>query len=468
MAKNLILLNMRDMLALVTDAALQRKFIKLYAPAADVDIDWEGLESLGDISRAEMIESALNKLNATVERKKQYDELFAQLRAVALANADDDNFAVILESISEHPELHDWFKAQNFKEMDAAMLAVIVNLAARSAFADMPPEAVSQADALWKVIVCRSDDELKNLKVSQAVQFVPKEISQEQLRAGLEEFKKYLKLHIRDHFKQSDFYVGIDVVPTEYYTRYVVSTSPLPHKVNVVNDDKTDTDLKDDTHTKTFEVVVDNLHNRIHVTQTTLIGWNLLVEMFIRIVLDTKTCTRKNLSYRKCLQVFRGKDALKSLTLPANAVAVGSKCWIDSLELRLDEKLLPVKFHGGELVDVYDQIAEQIKNDRFPSKKWVITGADLKVRLPVTNRRTGELGDASQGSEEKVFTVKVREGSYSISGINKVRDQNQLQILNSLQERWGFHGLNRGQAALGVVQETFISELAGKTEGDAQ
>lgn len=151
MAKNLILLNMRDMLALVTDAALQRKFIKLYAPSADGDIDWNGLESIADIPRAEMIESALNKLNATVELKKQYDELFAQLRTVALANADDDNFAAILESIADYPELHNWFEAQNFKDMDAAMLAVIVNLAAKGAFAGMPPDAISQADALWKV-----------------------------------------------------------------------------------------------------------------------------------------------------------------------------------------------------------------------------------------------------------------------------------------------------------------------------
>ena len=45
MAKNLTLLNMRDMLALITDAGLQRKFIKLYAPTADDDIDWNGLES---------------------------------------------------------------------------------------------------------------------------------------------------------------------------------------------------------------------------------------------------------------------------------------------------------------------------------------------------------------------------------------------------------------------------------------
>jgi hypothetical protein len=467
MAKNLTLLNMRDMLALITDAGLQRKFIKLYAPTADDDIDWNGLESLADIPRAEMIESAVNRLNATVERKKQYDELFAQLRAVALANADDDNFAAIHESIADYAELHDWFESQGFKNLNAAMLAVIVNLAARGAFVNVPRVAVSQADALWKVIVCRSDDELKSLKISQAVQFVPKEISQEKLRAGLEEFKKYLKLHIRNHFKQSDFYVGIDVVPTEYYTRYVVSTSPLPHKVNVVNDAKTDTDLKDDTHTKTFEVVVDNLHSRIHVTQTTLIGWSLLIDMFLRIVLDTKQCSRQSLSYKKCLQVFRSKNALANLDLPENAVTAGAKCWIDSLELRLDEKLLPVKFHGGELTDVYDQIAKQIKEDRFPSAKWVVTGADLKVRLPVTNHRTGELGDASQGAEEKTFTVKVREGSYSIPGINKVRDQNQLSILNSLQDRWGFQGLNKGQAALGTVQGDFMSGLAEKTEGGA-
>ena len=467
MAKNLTLLNMRDMLALITDAGLQRKFIKLYAPTADDDIDWNGLESLADIPRAEMIESAVNRLNATVERKKQYDELFAQLRAVALANADDDNFAAIHESIADYAELHDWFESQGFKNLNAAMLAVIVNLAARGAFVNVPRVAVSQADALWKVIVCRSDDELKSLKISQAVQFVPKEISQEKLRAGLEEFKKSLKLHIRNHFKQSDFYVGIDVVPTEYYTRYVVSTSPLPHKVNVVNDAKTDTDLKDDTHTKTFEVVVDNLHNRIHVTQTTLIGWSLLIDMFLRIVLDTKQCSRQSLSYKKCLQVFRSKNALANLDLPENAVTAGAKCWIYSLELRLDEKLLPVKFHGGELTDVYDQIAKQIKEDRFPSAKWVVTGADLKVRLPVTNHRTGELGDASQGAEEKTFTVKVREGSYSIPGINKVRDQNQLSILNSLQDRWGFQGLNKGQAALGTVQGDFMSGLAEKTEGGA-
>jgi len=469
MAKSLTLLNMRDMLALITDAGLQRKFIRLYAPVADDDIDWNGLESLADIPRAEMIEAALNKLNSSVERKKQYDELFAQLRPISFANADDDNFATILESIADYPELNCWYKTKSneFKEVNAAMLAVIVNLAARGAFEDMPRDAILQAEALWKIIVCRSDDEHKNLKISQAVQFVQKEISTERLKSGLEEFKRYLKLHIRDHFKQSDFYVGIDVVPTEYYTRYVISTSPLPHKVNVVNDTKTDTDLKDDTHTKTFEVVVDNLHNRIHVTQTTLIGWNLLIEMFLRIVLDTKQCSRQSLSYKKCLQVFRGKNALANLALPENAVTAGAKCWIDSLELRLNEKLLPVKFHGSELMDVYDQIAKQIKEDRFPSAKWVVTGADLKVRLPVTNHRTGELGDASQGAEEKTFTVKVREGSYSIPGINKVRDQNQLLILNSLQDRWGFHGLNKGQAALGTVQGDFMSGLAEKTEGGA-
>ena len=45
MAKNLTLLNMHDMLALITDATLQRKFIRLYAPVADDDIDWNGLES---------------------------------------------------------------------------------------------------------------------------------------------------------------------------------------------------------------------------------------------------------------------------------------------------------------------------------------------------------------------------------------------------------------------------------------
>ena len=124
MAKSLTLLNMHDMLALITDAALQRKFIKLYAPAADGDIDWNGLESIADIPRAEMIESALNKLNATVERKKQYDELFAQIRAIAFANADDDNFAAILESIAGCPELHKWFESQKFKNTNAAMLAV--------------------------------------------------------------------------------------------------------------------------------------------------------------------------------------------------------------------------------------------------------------------------------------------------------------------------------------------------------
>lgn len=446
---------MHDMIALINDAGLQRKFIHLYAPAADSDIDWDGLESFGDIPRVEMIESALNKLTASVELKKQYDELFAQLRLVAQANADDDNFATILESIADQPELHEWFTSQGFTKLNAAMLGVILNLAAYGAFADIPKEAVSQAETLWKVIASRSDDELRNLKVSQAVQFVPNEISQEKIAAGLEEFKRLLKLHINNHFKQSKFYIGIDVVQTEYYTRYIVSTSPLPHKVNVVNDAKTATDLKDDTHTKTFEIVVDNLHHRIHVTQTTLIGWFQLIEMFTRIVLDTKLCSRQSLSYKKCLQIFRSKNVLTNLQLPEMAKSSGAKCWIDSLEIRLNENLLPVTFHGSELIDVYDQIAKQIKEDRFPAAKWVVTGANLKVRLPVTNQRTNKFGNISQGADEKVFTVKVREGSYSIPGLNKVMDQNQLATLNSLQERWGFLGLNKGQNEFGIVQEEF-------------
>lgn len=152
-------------------------------------------------------------------------------------------------------------------------------------------------------------------------------------------------------------------------------------------------------------------------------------------------------------------DVLKKLKLPSEATKEGGRVWIESLDVRLRDDLLPTTFRGGELQDIYAEIEKQIDTTRFPLNNWCFVGAKLAVRLPGVFHEGNAPVFSKFASGEKAYTICIGEGSFSIPGKNKSFIRKHLDILESLQNEWKFKGLTREQKTLGKKQVTVQGEL---------
>lgn len=447
MARDSALLNLRDMIAIITNLDYQMRFIKLHAPG--IKVNWGGLYGIKAEMRAQAIMDALTALkDSSPEMMEQYESLFANLRTVAFINADGDNTATMMSVIKDHDAFARWMDENANPPDTTANLAVFVNLAASGSLNGITKTASAAAKEVWKQIESTATSELLYLKFSPAVQFVPSTATSGERVSGLADFEDELRLHITGKFGQSRPFVAVHTVRTPDYTRYLVTTSPLPRNVPVVNKRKTDTTIEKDNHAKTFEITIDEVHCRAHVSKTSLIGWVEVINMFLRNVLKTAPCETKRLSYSRALQIFRNSKALASLELPGEA-ADGYKRWIESIDVRLRENLLPVRFRGDEATDVYDQIRQQISVDRFKPDNWVIAEAVIKIALPVLNNRTCSRGGKHRDGGSHVYSMKISEGGCTIRGKDKTFDRDHLKILDELPGKWNFIGETRDQKHLG-------------------
>jgi len=447
MARDAALLNLRDMIAIITHLDYQTRFVRFHAP--DVLVNWGGIFHLRGTQRAQAIVDAIEHYRgSSPEMQEQCETLFRNLRTVALINADGDNTATMKSTISSHPKFSEWMALNADEPNDPANLAVFVNLAANGQLKAMTDAAITDAKEIWKEIVNKASSELNYQKFSPAVQFERSNATETERRQGISDFEKELRHHLTKSFAQRKPFVAVHAVQTQEHTRYLVTTSPLPRNVAVVKSDHTDTAIGKDTHAKSFEIIIDEAHCRAHASKTSLIGTTTVIEMFLRNVLKTSPCRPKKLSYEKSLQVFRNLNAIDSLPLPKEAMDGGAR-WIESLDVRLREDLLPVRFHGDEANDIYGQILQQIKESRFPRDKWIVVGAQIKLILPKTNPRNGKIGKLSEGGETQTYTLTLREKSFFIRGKDKTFDRNHLQVLDALPQVWGMEGLNISQKAIG-------------------
>jgi hypothetical protein len=168
--------------------------------------------------------------------------------------------------------------------------------------------------------------------------------------------------------------------------------------------------------------------------------------MFLRNVLKTRPTVRQKLSYVEALQKFKEINVLESLKLPKEAVDLGAIRWIESIDVRLNENLLPTRFRGDEFNDINNQIKQQIKESRFPRDGWIIVGATIKIRLPFRN--TEAKSHSIKQPNDKTFTFKISETSFTIPK-NKTFDKWHLKILSQLESDWEIKGFTREQMALG-------------------
>ena len=446
MAKTSALNNLRDMIAIIGSFNLLKDFIKLHAPS--LKINWGGVCRMKNIDRADSIVDAMEEFRDKGSAEQtEYDTLFAELRTVAIVNSDSDSIPTILSIVESNPDFWNWLKDYGPIPTESANLAVFINLAANDALRGITHDAALSAKAVWKEIIGRASNELKYIQVSPAIQFAETSVSEDERKVGLWKFEEEFRLHILSRFKVKNFFVATRPINTQDYTRYIVSTQPLPHNVIVVKKDASDTETEINDHVQTFEIIIDEVHNRAHMSKTPLIGSREAIDMFLRNVLKTKMCVRERLSYAESLQRFKMANVLDSLPLPKEAVDSGAIRWIDSIDVRLNENLLPVRFRGDEFNDVYSQIDEQIKEDRFPRDGWIIAGATIKIKLPCMN--DGATPDSARHPKDKTFVFRISETSFTVSSKNKTFDRRHLMILSQLESNWGIKGLTRGQAALG-------------------
>ena len=459
MAKSAPINNLRDMIAFIEDANLQRDFFELHAP--HISINWNMLPPFG-MARADKLSLILEEQRRKdSETESEYDAIFSELRTIALVNAESENWGHlqnIMETKMEFHRFYNNFFGTNFSPK-SANLAVFINLVSHGVIKDTSEIIQRQASEIWKEILARASTDIQQAKLSAATTFEPNGLVPKDRERYFAEFENELRHRMRGQFGKTAFYVAVHPIYTREITHYVVTTSPLPHSVVVVNKEETDTATKTDDHAKTFEIIVDEFHNRVHSSKTVLIGYIELAECFIRCVLRSRQAKNKRLSYQESLQKFRQKDILNSLKLPKEIVEAGAKVWIDSLDVRLLDTLLPTIFRGDEERDIYSEIENQIDIKRFPYNGWGIVGATIKVRLPGTSCDNEITTFKRFVPGEKTYTVKIGEGSFSIPSAGKSFNRLHLDILESLEESWGLKGLDRSQKQLGKKSVSVQGEL---------
>ena len=445
MAKTSALNNLRDMIAIIESFTLLKGFIKLHAPS--LKINWGGVCTMKNIDRADSIVDAMEKFrDKGSTEQSEYDTLFAELRTIAIINSDSDSIPTIHSIIESNPDFYNWIKHNDSIPTESASLAAFINLASNNALPGITHEAALSAKTVWKEIIARASNELKYIQVSPAIQFEQSSVTEDERNNGLRKFEDEFRLHILSRFKVKNFFVAVSIINTQDYTRYIVSTQPLPHNVIVVKKDASDTETEINDHVQTFEIIIDEIHNRAHMSKTPLIGSKEAIDMFLRNVLKTRPTVRQKLSYVEALQKFKEINVLESLKLPKEAVDLGAIRWIESIDVRLNENLLPTRFRGDEFNDINNQIKQQIKESRFPRDGWIIVGATIKIRLPFRN--TEAKSHSIKQPNDKTFTFKISETSFTIPK-NKTFDKWHLKILSQLESDWEIKGFTREQMALG-------------------
>ena len=458
MAHDTGLLNLRDMVAIVTNRDLQTRFVRFHAP--DIKINWGGFEGMSGPRRAEAIVGALEEGRDKDDTTRlQHDNLFRNLRTVALVNADSDSAVAIQSLIDTHRAFKGWFVKLDEPPCDPANLAVLVNLAANAQFGSLDNAAVADAKEIWKDIVNKAASELKYQKFSPGVQFNPSPASEKERARGLADFENEFRRHLVHSGGMREPLVAVHVVRTSEHSRYLVTTSPLPRNVSKENREKKQFEIGKDDQARTFEIVIDEVHCLAHASATPLIGAVRVIEMFLKCVLKTAICPKKKLSYERSLQMFRDPGAFDKLTLPYVPAHEGAK-WIERLDVRLRENLLPVSFHGDERRNVYSEI-EAIVLKEFPRENWIVTGAVIKVRLPPGGGPAGERSKHPRNDDAaRTYPIVLREKSLYIDK-NKTFNRSHLRVLEAIPEAWGFKGLNVSQKAIGVGEVSLERRLPG-------
>ena len=448
--------NLKDMIAFIEDRNLQHDFFKLFAK--DIKIGWDRLSDYPDERAAQIYQQLESQQD---EHPDQFDAVFTELRTIAFVNAESKNWATLHSVIESHGNLFEYYKNYLSADFDpqSANLAVFITLLANGAIPDASAAVVKEAKETWKEIIAKASSEIRQAGISPATAFEPSVLSVKDREANIKEFEDALRLHMLGKFERKDFYVACHTIKTKEYTHYVVITSPLPHTVVAVNPTNDGTFTKKDDQAKSFEIIVDEYHNRVHSTKTVLIGHVALADCFISHVLKSKRVKTQRLNYSDALQVFKNKKIVEKLTLPSEVGDAGGKVWIESLDVRLKDEFLPTTFRGTEFQDVYTEIGQEIDLKRFPMDDWHIVGAKLKVQLPGTRNDAKDLVFDKFAKGEKEYTVNMGENTFSIPGQNKTFNRKHLAVLQSLKDNWKIKGRNRSQKTLGIGEPSVQGEL---------
>lgn len=447
--------NLRDMIALIDSEKLQQELFLLHAPK--LKINWGAL-AFSRMDRAQQLATALEEFTKTTDGKTQGAALFRQLSTIAIISAESNNSASILDQINSHYELKkriDSFEWADVPKKGTAILAAFINILAHQE--PLPgndemegkhnKKARQIAQSVWSDLIASATSQLNHIKRSPRYDVSEPTISKSDRTTGINNFITEFKKLIREKRNQEKFYVAIADLQSEGQTRYLVKTSPLSHEVMMVNEDHSDANPEPDRAVTAFDVIHDELQNKISISTTTLLPSRTILECFMQHVLGCEFVATRKLSYVKALQPFRGKKGGAVIKLPTENERLGDRVWISSISLSLDGKLLPTTYRGDELNDIYHQMDCQIEAKKFPETKRIVEGMTVKLFLNTT--RDGSDQKIATG-HSKTYTVRIEGRSFKICGKNGCRNKEHLALFKKLQSDWGFNGMSIEQEKLGT------------------
>jgi len=440
--------NLQDMIALIDAEKLQMEMFTIHAPL--LSVSWDALPRKRR-ARAEKLADLLVAFMKREDGKTQGMALFRQISTIAIINADASNAASISDQIEKRVELKrrfDSFEWASVPKRGPAILAAFVNILAHR---KITPSGDSMKDGheenarrvandVWRDLVASATSQLNNIRHTPRIDVsTPTIVGDAARTAGISDFCAEFKRLVREKRNQDKFYVAVAPLPSERHTRYLIKTSPLAGEVMAVNEEHTDAKLEPNRHVIALEILHDEVHNRICISKTNILSPRLILDTFMNLVLGCEQVVRPKRSYVQSLQVFRGKSGSRAITLPSANVKLGDRAWISSMSVSLDGNLLPTTYRGNEDQDIYDQMARQVDPSQFPEANRVVEEIVIKVKLH--GAQSDGSGNQFATSEEKTFSVKVSDGTFTIFGKDNCFKREWLELLDKLKHDWGFDGM---------------------------
>lgn len=441
-----VAVNLRDMIALVASDKLQEEIFALHVP--ELKINWSMLPA-DRMRRANRLATELEQFTRDPEFKAKGSSLIRQLNTIAIINADPTTAQALADKISgevyfkrrlDDPE---WLTVP---KKGTAILAAFIHVLA---FKPIEPsgdqmqdlhnnEAKKKAKEVWNDLVATSASQLKDIKRSAKICVTDPTIPESDRETAYNAFCEEYRRVIKEKLNLDSFYIAVAPMRTQYYTRYLIKTSPLPSEVLMVTPDHKDEKLEDNRMMQAFDILHDEVHGTISISKNTVLPANTVLQMFMRFALGCETASKPKLSYLSSLQPFRGKTGGEAIKIPEANYKLGDRAWISSLSICLNKNLLPTTYRGDETIDVYGQMSAQIDNERFPEKGREV--AEMTIKLRLNSTRDGISEDIPTG-EDRTFTIKIADRSFRVIGQEKCFDRKHLDLIEKLRHDWGFDGL---------------------------
>ena len=440
---------LREMILLISSKDIQRDLFMTMAPDINKVIDLNQLPAGAD-SRADVLFAgmeALLQVNAT-----QHRNLFCALNTIAAVSVESASMTNVMDAIKACPELQKRYrndlKHQFGGKNKSANIAAYVAICAHD-----HSEGSQEAIEVWKMMVARATDVAKGTRCTLMIEHSKNSLSERE--QGILRFQKKLEERINLTYQQAD-YVAL-VMPnssTGGITRYYVRTSPIDGDVMQRKKGEHAFAPGERQDAEGFEIRHFYTLDRLDISEPPAGDGRWIAALFAQEVLGVRIVKKARRYYENCLPAFRTREGSQRQLRMPSWCRFSERACVSKLKFSVCERddrvyaltkdnqqeYLPCEFSGDFEHDIYDQIAMQLQQDKFPPELWQIEMVEIMLRLcPYKYDDNGKCMGKTNEPVTIRFTVK--NTHFSIAGVNKHKaDSHLMKDIKAVQESFGLTG----------------------------